>query len=267
MSVLDRDSKGRVRALDLTGRSFGRLTAIERVGTRGESPLWRCACACGGERITTTMCLRRGDSVSCGCHRAPEDFVGRKFGTLTVIALVNRTSSNECRWLLRCDCGKERFTVSSKLNTRCHCRHCGPRKHGHASKGAMSPEYQTWAGMRKRCLQPNCKAWPNYGGRGIRISPRWDSFENFLADVGPKPSPAHSLDRIDVNGNYEPGNVRWATKVEQARNTRATKLEAHEAEQIRWLLCERQTKTSIARFFGISITTVSRIQSRQVWAT
>ncbi len=86
---------------------------------------------------------------------------------------------------------------------------------------SYTSEHKTWAGMKARCLNPNNKFWPNYGGRGITVCDRWlNSFEAFYEDMGPKPSPKHSIDRIDVNGNYEPGNVRWATDSEQMQNVR-----------------------------------------------
>lgn len=90
------------------------------------------------------------------------------------------------------------------------------KKHGLVN----SPEYKTWAMMLVRCRNKNNHAYPRYGGRGIKVCKRWESFENFYADVGAKPSPKHSLDRIDNNGNYEPSNCRWATMLEQGRNKR-----------------------------------------------
>lgn len=102
------------------------------------------------------------------------------------------------------------------------CRAIGIATHGETRKRKVSPEYMTWTSIKTRCLNPRDQHYANYGGRGITICVRWrDSFDAFLADVGRRPSPQHSIDRYpDQNGNYEPGNVRWATTMEQAYNRR-----------------------------------------------
>jgi hypothetical protein len=97
------------------------------------------------------------------------------------------------------------------------------RTHGHCRDFKYSPEYSAWNHMIQRCTNRDCKAWGAYGGRGISVCEQWRTFENFLADVGGRPSRAYSLDRINNDGNYEPGNVRWALKLTQARNTRTNK--------------------------------------------
>jgi hypothetical protein len=120
-------------------------------------------------------------------------------------------------------CGCLRRETTAKKNHR-H----GMRKRS----GDGVPEYSIWKGMRQRCNDPNNHEWNRYGGRGIRISARWDEFLVFLADVGARPTSRHSLDRIDNDGDYEPGNVRWATLSEQANNKRSTKRFDWEGERL-----------------------------------
>jgi hypothetical protein len=98
-------------------------------------------------------------------------------------------------------------------------------RHGHARKGKSTGEYFTWQSMIQRCKNPNSVQYPRYGGRGISVCEQWNEFAVFLRDMGERPSPGHSIDRFpDKNGNYEPGNCRWATRKEQGRNTRQNRL-------------------------------------------
>lgn len=96
-------------------------------------------------------------------------------------------------------------------------------RHGYAQRGKKTPEYRAWTHMRGRCFTPTDTRYADYGGRGITVCERWNSFENFLEDMGLKPSPKHSLDRIDNDGNYTPENCRWATQTEQNYNRRLFK--------------------------------------------
>lgn len=97
---------------------------------------------------------------------------------------------------------------------------------------SASAEYRIWAGMRKRCLNPNYREFHLYGGRGINICDRWAEFNAFYSDMGPRPSSKHSIDRIDVNGDYSPENCRWATDLQQSENTRRNHLFTYHGEVI-----------------------------------
>lgn len=121
-----------------------------------------------------------------------------------------------------------------------------PDQHGMTG----SVEHALWIRMRQRCSNPKSTQYKYYGGRGITVCDRWQVFSNFFADMGPRPSLEYSIDRIDVNGNYEPGNVRWATKQTQAQNTTAAALITYQGETLN--LCEWERKT------GISSSTISR---------
>lgn len=129
-------------------------------------------------------------------------------------------------WMCRCECGAIINTAGCNLR-RGYPRSCGCKAsvnkgtHGHTRNGRWSSEYHSWSCMRDRCSNPNAPNYAGYGGRGITVCDRWQkSFEDFLADMGPKPTAAHTIDRKDVNGNYEPGNCQWSTPKEQGNNRR-----------------------------------------------
>ena len=150
------------------------------------------------------------------------DITGQKFGRLTATTQL-KSSHGKATWVCICDCGATKIVLSESLR-RGKTKSCGCLRKEAAGKQFTThgktgtPEYASWQNMHSRCYNPANKAYWRYGAKGIDVCSRWKSFEKFLADMGEKPSPEYSIDRIDNSKGYYPDNCRWATATEQVRN-------------------------------------------------
>lgn len=218
---------------DLMGLKFGRWTVLRR----DRLSYWICRCACGKEKSISSQSLRGSTSTSCGCSRrhltakgCGTDWTGHQTETFAVLKLASRGSHQGRRWECQCFCG-QRFTaegsrIKDGKSLSCGCLtplRISASRRARSSRSGLSthPLYGTWWQMMSRCYDPRDLGYRNYGGRGIAVCARWHDLSNFIVDMGPRPS-GMSIDRIDNNGNYEPGNCRWATKAQQSRNRRDT---------------------------------------------
>jgi hypothetical protein len=164
-----------------------------------------------------------------------QNLTGQRFGRLVATSYAFTAKDGRGFWNCVCDCGNKKLTAARALKVgdtvSCGCRRSetswrkhvaktgrANKQHGHARE-IRTPEYHSWTAMRTRCNNPLATAYERYGGAGIKVCKRWNSFKNFLADMGKRPA-GTTLDRINSNGNYTPSNCRWATPLEQNRNRR-----------------------------------------------
>lgn len=153
--------------------------------------------------------------------------VGSQFGRLKAVSYLGR-KGKDALYLCQCQCGKTKEILLGNLRNgstqSCGCLRAEqmarkPRNKTHGM--TETKEFRAWTSMRSRCSSSTSAAFKNYGAKGISVCYRWQTFENFFADMGPAPSPSHSIDRIDGSGNYTPENCRWATPVQQSRNLKS----------------------------------------------
>ena len=233
--------------IDLTGQRFGLLTVVSRAHKDPGSTthhLWECKCDCGNTVLVRGPSLRKGITKACGCMKGKRankkeksnskafirkqqvverkklrDLAGKKFGRLTVIS-----KEGTRRWLCQCDCGNTTICHGASLKNG-NTKSCGCfRREQRSTLNGMShtPTYNSWRCMIYRCTNPKDAKWEYYGGRGVSVCDRWLNYENFLSDMGERPE-GKTIDRINPDGNYEPGNCRWLEKQKQNGNRRNSK--------------------------------------------
>lgn len=164
------------------------------------------------------------------------DISNRTFGRYQVIAKTERRSTRgHFFWLCRCSCGEEREVRGDALRSgdsqSCGCLNLEQKQAAGRHRMSRTTEYKTWQGMKSRCFLESDPNYHRYGGRGIMVCDAWrESFDQFFADMGPKPTRRHSIDRIDNNGPYTPNNCRWALPKKQARNKRSNHVLSHQGQ-------------------------------------
>jgi hypothetical protein len=202
----------------------------------------------------------------------PPDLVGHKYGRLTFISFVGRDKSSSRMWMCRCECGAE-ITIREKSVTSGHTKSCGcystevkrtKGKEGTTVHGMYGTvEWKAWTGAKERCFNPNSNRFHNYGDRGISMCDEWiNNFLSFYNHIGPCPS-GHSLDRIEVNRGYEPGNVKWSTDEEQSQNRTTTRLTPDIVRAV------RQSTESISELstkYGVSFSALWAARTGKTWA-
>lgn len=189
------------------------------------------------------------------------DLSEQTFGSLTVIKRADGIGRSA--WLCRCVCGKEvRCTTGNlrqKRGTACRCKmRLGASRRMTTHGLARTSEYKTWTGIKTRCTNAKAKSFKAYGGRGITIADVWLSFETFISDMGPMPAPGYTIERVDNERGYGPGNCRWATSAEQALNKRTTRFLT--LNDVRLPMAEWARKT------GIPEATIERRINARGWS-
>lgn len=228
------------KPIDLTGQKINRWFIESLAHIKGYDKYYNCVCECGTRKIVLGQNIRNGKSKSCGCEKHKQacnfrDRTGERYHHLTCLKWEKR--GDYIYWLCKCDCGNETWVRGINLSSGA-VKSCGCLNEHHNRIHGMSHTrlHGIWSKMNERCFNKNHKYYRNYGGRGISICDEWlgtDGFIRFMKwanDSGY--TDKLTLDRIDVNGNYEPGNCRWVTMQVQSNNKRDTRFLEYDGQKM-----------------------------------
>jgi hypothetical protein len=261
------------------GTKFQYLEVIEFLGIFNHKSKYRFRCECGNIVDRSLIAIRNAERlkyiISCGCIRTQrwDDISGQRFGNLIALE-YNGTVGKHASWICVCDCGNETIVTATNLKTgnttSCGCNWIAlMTTHGQTHTRI----HNIWGLIKQRCFNPNDPNYHNYGGRGIIICDRWIIFENFYEDMGESynqfyidnPTEIASIERINVNGNYELSNCEWIPLRLQSRNTRVNITNLQEVEEIRQLYTNGASKQYLADRFKMKYNYITEIVDFKIW--
>lgn len=272
------------KRLDLKGKKFTRLTVVDfdHINPRGHA-MWKCKCDCGNEEllIARGSHLVDGNVTSCGCapieknlarfQASREEMIGKVFGRLTVERVSHIKDNHTAYFECRCSCGNSHTVSRGGLRngtvTSCGCYAREVSSEVHSTHGlSYHPLYGTWRAMLSRCYEPNDVSYEYYGGKGISVCEEWrNNIHSFIAWAEANGQrPGLSIERIDNDGNYEPGNCRWGTVFDQARNTRRNVIK--DMTMARAIRNDPRPYQDIAHQYGIHRSVVASIKEGKTWS-
>lgn len=217
--------------INILNKEYGNWVVISYSHKKNDTHYWILKCDCGTTRIMSKHTLNRGKLKRCDCETfsSNKNIIGNVYGKLTVLSRCLNNPKKGYDFNCICACGNTAvvfvYNLLNGVTTSCGCYRkellsASVTTHGNARLFKKTSEYNCWIAMRQRCRDLNFEGYKYYGARGIKVCERWNSFEFFLSDMGLKPTPKHSIERDNVDGDYELSNCRWATTTEQSRNKR-----------------------------------------------